>query len=314
MAAKVNDVKLFSGEATEYLSKKIAQSYGSQLGDVHVSRFSDGEFQPHFNESVRGCDVFLIQSTFAPTDNLMELLLMIDAAKRASAHYITAVIPYFGLARQDRKDRPRVSIGSRLVADMLSTAGIYRIMTMDLHAPQIQGFFNVPVDHLEANTIFIPYIRSLNLPDLTICAPDMGSTPRARTYAKHLGVEMVVCDKMRSKANSIGSITIIGEVEGRDVVIIDDIVDTAGTICHVAEKIMEKGAKSVRALCTHPVMSGKAYERINTSVLAELVVTDTLPLAQQSPKIKVLSVADLFANAIRNVNEHHSISDLFNQK
>lgn len=311
MPAKLNETKIFSGDATKYLAEKIALIYGTKLGDMQVLRFSDGEFQPVINESVRGCDVFIIQSTFSPSDNLMELLLLIDAAKRASAHYIIAVIPYFGLARQDRKDKPRVSIGSRLVADLLSAAGVYRIMTMDLHAPQIQGFFDVPVDHLDPTSIFVPYIKSLGLPNLTICAPDMGATPRARQYTKHLGVDMVVCDKHRKQANVIDSITLIGDVTDRDVVIIDDIVDTAGTLCKVADTIMKKGARSVRALCTHAVLSGDAYQNIEKSKLVELVVTDTLPLKAQSSKIKVLSVAELFAKAITNVTEHGSISSLF---
>lgn len=308
---KYHDTKLFSGEATQYLAKKIADAYGKPLGQMTTLRFSDGEFQPCIEESVRGCDVFLVQSTFAPSDNLMELLLMIDACKRASAHYITAVIPYFGLARQDRKDKPRVAIGARLVADMLTKAGITRVMTMDLHAPQIQGFFNVPVDHLDSSTIFIPYIKSLQLPNLTIAAPDMGAAARAKVFTKHLDCDMIVCDKTRARANVVEKITIIGDVQGRDVVIVDDIVDTAGTICKVAEEIMKNGANSVRAFCTHPVLSGKAYENIENSALTELVVTDTLPLKRSSNKIKVLTVANLFAKSIQSVKEFNSISHLF---
>jgi ribose-phosphate pyrophosphokinase len=311
MAVSDRQTKIFAGESSHYLAAEIARSHGAQLGDKSLSRFSDGEFQPCFNESVRGCDVFLIQSTFPPQDNLMELLLMIDAAKRASAHYITAVIPYFGMARQDRKDKPRVAIGARLVADMISKAGVYRIMTMDLHAPQIQGFFSVPVDHLDSSTIFVPYIKSLNLSNLTIGAPDMGAAGRARVFSKHLGCDMIVCDKSRSKPNEIASITIIGDVKDRDVVIVDDIVDTAGTICKVANEVMRKGARSVRALCTHPVLSGNAYENIENSILTELIVTNTIPLRRESPKIKVLSVADLFAKTIRSVTENTSISNLF---
>lgn len=310
-AYKHHDTKIFSGDATKFLGEKISESYGKSLGDMTVLRFSDGEFQPCINESVRGCDVFLIQSTFAPGDNLLELMLLIDACKRASAHYITAVIPYFGLARQDRKDKPRVPIGARMVADMLTNAGATRIMTMDLHAPQIQGFFNVPVDHLDSTTIFVPYIKQLNLPNLTIAAPDMGAAARAKVFTKHLNCDMIVCDKTRARANVVEKITIIGDVEGRDVVIVDDIVDTAGTICKVADEIMKNGANSVRAFCTHPVLSGKAYENIENSQLQELVVCNTLPLKRESPKIKQLSVADLFAKSIRSVKEFNSISHLF---
>lgn len=311
MSSKINETKLFSGEQSSYLAEKIAQAYGKELGKTTLSKFKDGEFAVSFDETVRGCDVFLIQSTFAPQDNLMELLMMVDAAKRASAHYITAVIPYFGMARQDRKDKPRVAIGARLVADLLSAAGVYRVMTMDLHAAQIQGFFNVPVDHLYASKIFIPYIKGLNLPNLTICAPDMGAASRVRSYLNSLDCEMVVCDKVRKQANQVESITLIGDVRDRDVVIIDDIIDTAGTICKVADAIMERGARSVRACCTHPVLSGAAYENIEKSALQEVVVTDTLPLRQHSDKIVTLSVADLFAKAIRSVNEHKSINNLF---
>ena len=313
MPARINETKLFSGQNSRYLAEKIAKSYGKELGSVNINRFKDGEFAVSFDETVRGCDVFLIQSTFAPQDNLMELLMMVDAAKRASAHYITAVIPYFGMARQDRKDKPRVAIGARLVADLLSAAGVYRVMTMDLHAAQIQGFFNVPVDHLYASKIFIPYIQSLNLDKLTICAPDMGAASRVRSYLKKLDADMVVCDKVRKEANKVESITLIGDVKDRDVVIIDDIIDTAGTICKVADAIMERGARSVRACCTHPVLSGEAYSNINNSSLVEVVVADTLPLreGEDHSKIRVISVADLFAKAIRSVNEHQSINNLF---
>ena len=311
MSARHNPVKLFSGSNSVALAKNIAESYGQPLGDIHISRFSDGEFQPNFKESVRGSDVFLIQSTFAPSDNLMELLLMIDAAKRASAHYITAVIPYFGLARQDRKDKPRVSIGSKMVADVLEAVGASRIMTMDLHAAQIQGFFDIPVDHLDASVIFIPYIKALNLQTLVIAAPDMGGTHRARVVAKALNVDMVVCDKERKRANEVASMSIIGNVEGADIVIVDDLVDTANTLAKAAKLIKEKGAASVRAFCTHPVLSGNAYENIENSELDELIVCDTIPLKMTSPKIKVLSAAGLFAEAIRNVCENGSISSLF---
>jgi len=293
------------------LADKIAEKYGHGLGEVVLSRFSDGEFQPYFNESVRGCDVFLIQSTNPPTDNLMELLMMIDAARRASAHYVTAVIPYFGLARQDRKDKPRVAIGSKLVANLLVAAGINRIMTMDLHAAQIQGFFDIPVDHMDASVIFVPYIKNLKLPNLTVASPDMGGSYRARTFAKFFNAEVVICDKRRKRANEIESMTIIGDVTDQDIVLIDDICDTAGTLSKAAALIMERGARSVRAVCTHAVLSGKAYETIENSVLAELIVTDTIPLRRTSDKIRVLSTDQLFARAIANVNEHGSISELF---
>lgn len=311
MPLQFNPVKLFSGSGSKALAQKIADSQGRELGDVIISRFSDGEFQPSFNESVRGCDVFLIQSTNQPTDNLMELLMMVDAARRASAHYVTAVIPYFGLARQDRKDKPRVAIGAKLVANLLVAAGFNRIMTMDLHAAQIQGFFDVPVDHLDASVIFVPYIKSLGLENLTIASPDMGGSYRARTFAKYFNAEVVICDKRRKRANEIESMTVIGDVTGQDIVLIDDICDTAGTLSKAAGLIMERGAKSVRAVCTHPVLSGKAYETIENSALTELIVTDTIPLKQESSKIKVLSTAELFAKAIANVNEHGSISQLF---
>lgn len=305
-------VKLFTGTASAYLAEKIAAAYGQDLGQVTVSRFSDGEFSPSFDESVRGCNVFVIQSTFSPTDNLMELLLMVDAAKRASAHNITAVIPYFGYARQDRKDKPRVAIGAKLVANLLHAAGATRVITMDLHAPQIQGFFDMPVDHLEANSIFAPYIDQMNLPMLTIGAPDMGGTHRARSYAKHFNTEMVICDKQRKRANEIEKMTVIGEVKGRNIILIDDLVDTAGTLCKAAELLLDNGAESVRAFCTHGVLSGKAYDNINNSKLAEIIVTDTLPVKENaSDKIRVLSVADLFANVIKRVYSFESISPLF---
>lgn len=311
MPTTFNPVKLFSGSGTMALSEKIAESYGKELGKVILSRFSDGEFQPHYDESIRGCDVFLIQSTCQPNDNLFELLMMIDAAKRASAHYITAVIPYFGMARQDRKDKPRVAIGAKLVANLLTAAGIHRIMTMDLHAAQIQGFFDIPVDHLDASVIFVPYIKSLGLDDLTIASPDMGGSYRARTFAKYFNAEVVICDKRRKRANEIESMSIIGDVTDQDIVLIDDICDTAGTLSKAAGLIMEKGAKSVRAVCTHAVLSGNAYATIEKSALTELIVTDTIPLKHSSSKIKVLSTAELFAKAIANVNEHASISELF---
>lgn len=311
MPLSFNPIKLFAGSGTVDLATKIAESYGKKLGDISLSRFSDGEFQPHFNETVRGCDVFLIQSTNQPNDNLIELLLMTDAAKRASAHYITVVIPYFGLARQDRKDKPRVAIGAKLMANLITASGAHRIMTMDLHAAQIQGFFDIPVDHLDASVIFVPHIKSLNLPDLTIASPDMGGSYRARTFAKYFNAEVVICDKQRKRANEIESMSIIGDVSGRDVVLIDDICDTARTLAKAAELIMENGANSVRAVCTHPVLSGDAYKTIENSALTELIVTDTIAAQKTSPKIRVLSTAGLFGRAIANVNEHGSISDLF---
>jgi ribose-phosphate pyrophosphokinase len=311
MPARFNPVKIFSGSKSQELAEKIALSFGQPLGSLTTAYFSDGEFQPSFNESVRGSDVFIIQSTFAPTDNLMELLLAVDAAKRASAHYITAVIPYFGFARQDRKDKPRVAIGAKLVANLLQTAGIHRIMTMDLHAAQIQGFFEVPVDHLDASVIYIPYIKSLNLEDLVIAAPDTGGTQRARFFAQHLLAEMVICDKHRKRANQIESMRVIGDVKGKNVIIVDDIVDTGGTLSKAAALMLDEGAKSVRAFCTHAVLSGKAYETIENSRLTEVIVCDTIPLKQSSEKIKMLTSAHLFADAIRNVYEHGSISSLF---
>lgn len=293
------------------LGKKIAASYGLGLANVNILRFSDGEFQPSFEETVRGADVFIIQSTTPPADNLMELLQMVDAAKRASARNIIAVMPYYGYARQDRKDKPRVSIGSKLVANLLSAAGVTRVMTMDLHADQIQGFFEVPVDHLFASTIFLPYLRELDLPNLIMAAPDTGGTKRANAYAKFLNCDLAICYKQRKVANQIESMTVIGEVKGKDVVLVDDLIDTGGTLAKSAAMMMEHGAKSVRAMITHPVLSGPAYDRINDSVLTELVTTDTIPLKEQSDKIKVLSVADLFAKTMKSVISFESISSQF---
>ncbi|RTL59419.1 MAG: ribose-phosphate pyrophosphokinase [Sphingobacteriales bacterium] len=303
--------KIFSGNGSQYLAEKIAQKFGVPLGKATVQRFSDGEIQPVFHESVRGDYVFLVQSTFAPAENIMELLLMIDAAKRASAYKVIAVIPYYGYARQDRKDKPRVAIGSKLVANMLVAAGADRVITMDLHAPQIQGYFDIPVDHLDSSAIFIPYIENLKLENLTFAAPDVGSANRIREIASYFEVEMVICDKHRKRANEIASMVVIGDVTDRDVVLIDDICDTGGTLAKSAALLKEKGARSVRALCTHPVLSGKAYENIENSVLEELVVCDTIPLKQSSSKIKVISVAELFAIAIRNAYENRSITGLF---
>jgi ribose-phosphate pyrophosphokinase len=306
-----SQVRLFSGIASEDLAKKIAASFGQALGKVEHYRFSDGELQASYEESIRGQSVYIIQSTMPPADNLMEMLLLIDAAKRASARHIVAVLPYFGYARQDRKDKPRVAIGAKLVADMLAVAGATRVMTMDLHADQIQGFFNVPVDHLYASTVFLPYINSLNLTNLTIAAPDMGGSKRANSDAKHLKAEMVICYKQRAKANVVESMTAIGEIEGRNIVLVDDLVDTGGTLCKAAEMMMDKGALSVRAVCTHPVLSGKAYDNIENSKLIELIVTDSIPLRQDSSKIRVLSVADLFAKVINSVQNYESISSNF---
>ncbi|MFN4893060.1 MAG: ribose-phosphate diphosphokinase [Bacteroidota bacterium] len=303
--------KIFAGTGSQELAKQICASYGTHLGQVNIQRFSDGEICPVFLESVRGDYVFLVQSTFSPTDNLMELLLMIDAARRASAYKVIAVMPYYGYARQDRKDRPRVAIGSKLIANMLVAAGADRVVTMDLHAPQIQGYFDIPVDHLDSHAVFIPYLENLKLENLTIAAPDVGATNRIREIASYFNAEMVICDKHRKRANEIASMVVIGDVTGRDVVIIDDICDTGGTLAKSAGMLKDKGARSVRALITHPVLSGKAYENIEKSVLEEVVVCNTIPLRQESSKLKVLSVADLFAVAIRNAFENKSITSLF---
>ncbi|MBL7728873.1 MAG: ribose-phosphate pyrophosphokinase [Dinghuibacter sp.] len=303
--------KIFSGMGSQYLATKIAEKFGVPLGKSVTMHFSDGEIQPILQESVRGDYIFLVQSTFSPSDNLMELLLMIDAAKRASAYKVVAVIPYYGYARQDRKDKPRVSIGSKLVANMLVAAGADRLITMDLHAPQIQGYFDIPVDHLDSSAIFIPYIQQLNLPNLTFAAPDVGSANRIREIASYFNADMVLCDKHRKRANEIASMVVIGDVTDRDIVLIDDICDTGGTLAKSAGLLKEKGARSVRALCTHPVLSGKAKENIENSVLEELVVCDTIPLRIESEKIKVISVADLFAIALRHAYENKSIHSLF---
>jgi ribose-phosphate pyrophosphokinase len=307
----LQNAKLFSGTGSQYLSEAIARKFGEPLGKVNIQRFSDGEIGVEFQESIRGQFVFLIQSTFAPTDNLMELLLMIDAAKRASAYKVIAVIPYYGYARQDRKDRPRVAIGSKLVANMLTAAGADRVVTMDLHAPQIQGYFDIPVDHLDSSAIFIPYIEGLNLENLTFAAPDVGSANRIREVASYFESEMVICDTHRKRANEIASMVVIGDVTDRDIVLIDDICDTGGTLAKSAGLLKEKGARSVRAFCTHPVLSGKAYENIENSVLEELVVCDTIPVKPKAGKIRVVSTAELFAIAIRNALENKSINSLF---
>ncbi len=305
------NAKIFSGTNSQYLAEKIAHRFGESLGKINIQRFSDGELQPVFLESIRGDYVFLVQSTFSPSDNLMELLLMIDAARRASAYKIIAVIPYYGYARQDRKDRPRVAIGSKLVANILTAAGADRVITMDLHAPQIQGYFDIPVDHLDSSAIFIPYIENLKLENLTFAAPDVGSANRIREIASYFSAEMVICDKHRKRANEISSMVVIGDVSDREVVLIDDICDTGGTLSKAAKLLIEKGAKSVRAMCTHPVLSGNAYSNIENSVLVEMVVCDTIPIRGQSSKLKVLSVAELFAVAIRNAYENQSITSLF---
>ncbi|MBP6988392.1 MAG: ribose-phosphate pyrophosphokinase, partial [Ferruginibacter sp.] len=299
-----SNAKIFSGTGSQYLAEKIARKFGEPLGKVNIQRFSDGEIGVEFLESIRGRFVFLIQSTFAPADNLMELLLMIDAAKRASAYKVIAVIPYYGFARQDRKDKPRVAIGAKLVANMIMAAGADRVVTMDLHAAQIQGYFDIPVDHLESSAIFIPYIESLFLPNLTFAAPDVGSANRIREVASFFETDMVICDKHRKRANEIASMVVIGDVNDRDIVLIDDICDTGGTLAKSALLMKEKGARSVRAFCTHPVLSGKAYETINNSVLEELVVCDTIPLKTETEKIKELSTDELFAVAFRKAYEN----------
>lgn len=282
-----------------------------KLGDIEVNRFSDGEIQPIIKESVRGSYFFIIQSTCAPADNLMELLLIIDAAKRASAGYITVVIPYFGYARQDRKDKSRVPISAKLVVDLLQVAGADRVMSMDFHADQLQGFFDIPVDHLQGKAVFLRYLNKIDTSNVTFAAPDVGGVKRARGYAKQFQTDLVICDKHRERANHISGMTLIGNVQNKDVILVDDLVDTAGTLCRAADLMMEKGAKSVRAICTHPVLSGKAYENIEKSLLNELIVCNTIPLERESKKITVLSVASIFATAIRNTHEHRSITSLF---
>jgi ribose-phosphate pyrophosphokinase len=303
--------KIFACRQSQSLAKDIANAYGLPLGNIITSTYSDGEFQPSFEESVRGCRLFLIGSTHPSSDNLMELLLMCDAAKRASARHITAVIPYFGWARQDRKDKPRVPIAAKLIAKMLETAGATRIITMDLHADQIQGFFEKPVDHLYASTIFLPYLKSLQLDNLTIASPDMGGSKRAYAYSKALSSDVVICYKQREKANVISHMELIGDVKGKNVVLVDDMVDTAGTLTKAADLMIERGALSVRAICTHPIMSGSAFERLENSKLQELIVTDSIPIGQESPKLKVLTCATLFADVMTSVHKNESISSKF---
>jgi|TARA_B110000263_G_C15221866_1_gene470371 ribose-phosphate pyrophosphokinase len=304
-------IKIFSGRASRNLAHKISESFGVKLGNESVIEFADGEFEPSFDETIRGADVFIVQSTMPPAENLMELLLMIDAAKRASANSVVAVLPYFGFARQDKKGKPRVPIAAKLIANLLTAAGVDRIMTIDLHADQIQGFFEVPVDHLYASTLFVPYIKSLNLPNLTIASPDMGGSKRANTYAKFLNAEVVVCYKHREKANEISKMMLIGDVKGKDIVMIDDMVDTAGTLTKAADLMITQGASSVRAICTHGLFSANAYERLENSKLTEIVVTDTIPREHKSSKIKEISVAVLFADTIKRIHDKKSISENF---
>jgi len=303
--------KIFSGSASQYMAEEICKDLGVELGKMNIQRFADGEFEVSFEESIRGCEVYLVQSTFPNTDNLMELLLMIDAAKRASAKSTIAVIPYFGWARQDRKDKPRVSIAAKLVADLLSAAGVDRVITMDLHADQIQGFFNVPVDHLYGSSVFIPYIESLHLEDMVIATPDVGGAKRANNYAKYFNVPLVLCHKQRAKANVVAQMTVIGDVKDKNVILIDDMVDTAGTITKAADLMIEKGAKSVRALASHAIMSDPATDKVNNSELTEMIFTNSIPFKKESKKCTVLSVAHLFADTIRRVHSNQSISSQY---
>jgi ribose-phosphate pyrophosphokinase len=303
--------KIFTARSSRKIALAICEAYGTELGNENVIEFSDGEFEPSFNESIRGADIFLVQSTMPPADNLMELLLMIDAARRASAYKINAVIPYFGFARQDKKGKPRVPIGAKLIANLLTSAGVDRVMTMDLHADQIQGFFDIPVDHLYSSSVFIPYIESLKLPNLTIASPDMGGSNRANSYAKFLNSEIVICYKHREQANEVGKMLLIGDVTGKDVVLVDDMIDTAGTLTKAADLMMEMGANSVRAVCTHGVFSGHAYKRIEESKLIEIAVTDTIPKIHESSKVKEISIANLFASSIDAVLKNESMSKHF---
>ena len=306
-------VTLLSLQRSEYLSARIAEAYGQPLGQLEIAKFNDGEIQPVIKQSIRGEYVFIIGSTFQPHDNLMEMLLIIDAARRASAGYICCVMPYFGYARQDRKDQPRVPISAKLIANLLVEAGADRIMTLDLHADQIQGFFDIPVDHLLSQSVYIPYFEQRDMSNVTFASPDMGGVKRARAYAKYFERDLVICDKYRKRAGEVSGMTLIGDVKGADVILVDDLVDTAGTLCRAADLILEKGARSVRAIATHPILSGTAIERVEASSLESLIVCDAVPLRRPSAKIEVLSSADLFATAIRNAHENESISALFVQ-
>ena len=311
MQSVIHPIKIFAGTASRYMGEEICKDLGLELGKMNIQHFADGEFEVSFEETVRGCEVYLVQSTFPNSDNLMELLLMIDAAKRASAYSVIAVIPYFGWARQDRKDKPRVSIAAKLVADLLSAAGVNRVITMDLHADQIQGFFNVPVDHLYASSVFIPYIKSLNLEDMVIATPDVGGAKRANSYAKFLNVPLVLCHKQRAKANVVESMTVIGDVKDKNVVLIDDMVDTAGTITKAADLMMEKGAKSVRGLASHAIMSDPASERVYNCAMTEMIFTNSIPMRHECKKATVISVAKLIADTIRRVHNNESISQQY---
>ena len=306
-----SQVKIFSGSGSRYLAEKIASSFGSPLGEIELTHFKDGELQVHYKESIRGADIFIVQSTFSPASNIMELLLLIDAAKRASANQVVAVIPYYGYARQDRKVTSRTSLGAKLLANIITVAGADRVVTMDLHAGQIQGFFDIPLDHLDASAIFVPYLKNLGLENLCIASPDMGGSERARHYAQHLKGKLAVIDKERVRPNEVKSMQVIGDVKGCNVVLADDLVDTAGTLCKAAEVLLEQGAVSVRAIATHAVLSGEAYKRIANSKLEELVVTDSIPLRDHTPKLKMLSIAPIFAKAFRKIHNHESISSLF---
>ena len=311
MSDSLPPFKIFAGTKSRYMAEEICKDLGVSLGKMNIQRFADGEFEVSFEESIRGCEVYLVQSTFPNSDNLMELLLMIDAAKRASAHSIVAVMPYFGWARQDRKDKPRVSIAAKLVADLLSAAGVSRVITMDLHADQIQGFFNVPVDHLYASSVFIPYIQSLNLEYMVIATPDVGGAKRANNYAKYLNVPLVLCHKQRAKANVVEKMTVIGDVEGKNVILVDDMVDTAGTITKAADLMLENGAKTVRALCSHAIMSDPASERIDNCGMTEMIFTNSIPFNKDCKKATIITVAHLFADTIRRVHENKSISSQY---
>ena len=304
-------IKIFSGQATKHLAEKISDFFGSPLGEIELLRFSDGEIQVYYEESIRGSDIFIVQSTFAPADNLLELFLLIDAAKRASANQVVVVIPYYGYARQDRKFKSRVSVGAKMIANILTATGADRIVTMDLHAGQIQGFFDIPLDHLDASAVFVPYIKSLGLENLCIASPDIGGSARARKYAQYLDAELIIVDKHRIRPNEVASMQVIGDAKGKNIIIVDDLVDTAGTLCKAAEVLTDEGAISVRAIATHPILSGPAYDRIAASKLEELVVTDTIPLRENVQKIRVISVAPIFGKAFRKIHNNESISSLF---